>query len=313
MRNFNILMVLTVLLFVSGCVKPVQDNQTVYPNTAAQPVYPSTTTTATTQPIVFEEAQPLIYEASGNTISNGTMITGTEIAQPTTYPDNTYSTGVATTTAYPDPYANDTAMTTTSYPNPYESGGSNTIISDYPASTPTATVGQGGGIHLQIAALKDYYTAEDYKNRLSLEPGLSAYVKRGTMNKVIVSGIPSVAEANRLKETRFPGAFIVQGGTSTGYTPPVQPNYGATNTSSYTVDTPYGNSASTGSSSFGVQIGAFGSQGKAQAVANNQSGQYPAVVRKIGQYYKVILTGFSNRSAAKAHATRVGGFVVSSY
>jgi len=37
------------------------------------------------------------------------------------------------------------------------------------------------------------------------------------------------------------------------------------------------------------------------------------VVKKIGQYYKVILTGFSNRSAAKSYASQVGGFVVSAY
>lgn len=304
MKNFNILMAVTALLFVTGCVKPVQDTQPVYSNTG-QPVY----STTTTQPIVYEEAQPIIYEGSGNTVSDGTVITGTEINQPTTYSDP-YTTAGATTT-YPDPYATGGGTTSTTYPDPYASG--STMISDYPVTTTSSTVGEAGGIHLQIAALKDYYTAEDYKNRLSLEPGLSAYVKRGTMNKVIVAGIPSVAEANRLKQTRFPGAFIVQGGTSTGYTPSVQPNYGSTTSSPYTVDTPYGASASTGSSSFGVQVGAFGSQGKAQAVANSQSGQYPAVVRKIGQYYKVILTGFSNRSAAKAHATRVGGFVVSSY
>jgi len=195
---------------------------------------------------------------------------------------------------------------------------SSQAITEYPATT-SAPVGQSGGVQLQIAALKDYYTAEDYKNRLSLAPGLSAYVQRGAMNKVIVTGIPSVAEANRLKESRFPGAFIVSGGTSSSYTPPVQPNYSSTSGGAYNVNNPYGTPSSSpyattsSNSGIGVQIGAFGSRGKAQSVANSQSGQYPATVKKVGRLYKVILTGFSSRSAAKSHAGRVGGFVVSTY
>jgi len=134
------------------------------------------------------------------------------------------------------------------------------------------------------------------------------------MNKVIVSGIPSIAEANRLKESRFPGAFIVQGGSSWGYTPAVQPNYETTNNGGgYSVNNPYGVSSSSGTlssaSGVGVQVGAFGSMSKAQSV-DSQGGQYPAIVKKIGRYYKVILTGFSSRSAAKAYSGRVGGFVV---
>jgi len=285
MKNFNILIASMALLFMTGCVKPVQNTQPIY--------------TDSTQPVAYEEAQPIIYEGSGNTVTDGTIVTGAEIGQPISYPDPYATTGgvTTTTTTYPDPYATTGG---TSYPNPY---GTQPTISEYPATTAS---GQGGGIHLQIAALKDYYTAEDYKNRLSLAPGLSAYVQRGAMNKVIVTGIPSVAEANRLKETRFPGAFIVQGGSSIGT--------GSTGIN-YTQNNPYGtpSSSAMGNSGIGVQIGAFGSQGKAQSVANSQSGQYPAVVRKIGRYYKVILTGFSSRSAAKAHASRVGGFVVSSY
>jgi len=293
MKNFNILLASVAVLFVTGCVKPAQETQTIY-NDSTQPVY-----TDSTQPIVYGDTgttQPVYEEYNPNN-------TGTTIGQPITYPDP-YATGTTgtTTTSYPDPYANQPSSEypATTYPT-----------TTYP--TTTTTTGQGGGIHLQIAALKDYYTAEDYKNRLSLEPGLSAYVVRGTMNKVIVSGIPSVAEANRLKETRFPGAFIVQGGSSVGYTPPVSDPYGSTGTGTYTQNNPYGSSSSMGGSGIGVQVGAFGSQGKAQSVANSQSGQYPAVVKKIGQYWKVILTGFSSRSAAKAHASRVGGFVVDVY
>jgi len=299
MKKFNLLIITSAFaLLATGCVKPAQDTQPVYTDTAqpvyteaAQPVY-----SETTQPVVYESAQPIVYDPSGGSVQgDGTVIsTPTNMGQEvggTTYPDP-YANGGGSSSVYNDPYANQPAM------------------NDYPASAPAV---QGGGIHLQIAALKDYRMAENYKNRLSLAPGLSAYVQQGVMNKVIVTGIPSVAEANRLKESRFPGAFIVQGATSGGYTPPVQPNY-STSGDVYNVNTPYGNAPAVGGSSgIGVQIGAFGSKGKAQSVANNQSARYPATVKKIGKYYKVILTGFSSRSAAKAYANRVGGFVVSSY
>jgi len=310
MKNFNILLTSVALLLVTGCVKPGQDTQTIYNTPTPQSGYPDTT-------------QPIVYEPAGTTVPAGTTYeeynpnnTTTTIGQPITYPEyGGVGTTVPAATSYPDPYATGGEINSgTSYPDPY-AGQPTTTYPSTPAYPSTLSVGQGGGIHLQVAALKDYYTAENYKNRLSLEPGLSAYVVRGTMNKVVISGIPSVAEANRLKERRFPGAFIVKGASSMSsntYTPPADP-YGSSSTGGvYTIDNPYStSSASTGmGSGVGVQIGAFGSQGKAQSIANSQSAQYPAVVKKIGKFWKVILTGFSSRSAAKAHASRVGGFVV---
>jgi hypothetical protein len=279
MKKFNILITTSALaLLATGCVKPAQDTQTIYNDT--------------TQPVVYEEAQPIVYDPNAGVVYEELPVDGTIVTPPGG--------------SYPDPYAN--GGTGPVYNDPYIS---QPVINDYPA-TPSVPAGQAGGIHLQIAALKEYFTAEDFKNRLSLAPGLSAYVQRGAMNKVIITGIPSLAEANRLKESRFPGAFIVQGASSGGYTPSVQPNYDTSSGGVYNVNNPYGSASSTFSSNsgIGVQIGAFGSNGKAQSVASSQSGQYPATVKKIGQYYKVILTGFSSRSAAKAHAGRVGGFVV---
>ncbi len=277
-------------------------SQTVYSNGGTS--YPDpyatasqTTTSATSYPDPY---------------ANGSQST----TSATSYPDP-YATASQTTssaTSYPDPYAtaSQTTSSTTSYPDPYATNSQ--PISNYPVSTPSypaTSSSHGGGIQLQIAALKDYSTAEDYKNRLSLAPGQSAYIKRGLMNKVIIKGISSVAEANRLKERRFPGAFIVQGGSSSGsYTPPIQPNH----TTTYSVNNPYGVSSSShtssGNSGVGVQVGAFASRGKAQSVADSKGGQHPAIVKKIGQYYKVILTGFSSRSSARAYASRVNGFVV---
>ena len=310
------------LLLSSGCVKPVPNTTTPIYETTTTPVAQTTTTPVTqTTGTVYEEA----YTPGGDTSNTNTYTenqeTGTVITTSAAN-QTVYNNGGVT---YPDPYA---TTTTPTYKDPYATNSQS--INNYPATRPsssttsypatsypataTSSQSQSGGIHLQIAALKDYYTAEDYKNRLSLASGQSAYIKRGAMNKVIVTGISSMSEANRLKENRFPGAFIVQGGSTGGYTPPVQPNYDTSSTGTYNVNNPYGVSSSShttsGNSGVGVQVGAFGSRGKAQSVANSQSAQYPARVKKIGKYYKVILTGFSSRSAAKSYASRIGGFVV---
>ena len=312
MKYTNILLTTTAVAFLAtGCVKPTQDNQAVYNGNQQQTTY--------------EEAAPIVYADPATTQSGviynqipteTTSYPQTTYPETTTYPQQTTTTYPAATnqpvytnpyettgtTSYPDPYAN--ASVTTTYPAP----------ATYP-STSTSSAPIAGGIHLQIAALKNYYAAEELKNTLSLAPGQSAYIQRGAMNKVIVTGISSVAEANQLKNTRFPGSFIVQGGNSGGYVP-AEPTYNTGTT--YTVNDPYGvpssNNASYSSvSGIGVQVGAFSSRAKAQEVANSQGGRYPAVVKKIGQYYKVILTGFSNRSSAKSYASQVGGFVVSAY
>ncbi len=352
MNKFNISMVTSAtLLLSSGCVKPApevaQNAQTIYDNPTATT---ATTAATTTQGVVFEEPlyNPSAQDSSGNIYSGTTQDIGTvttpatsgtvyntggvytEAPQttPTYGTTPSYGTASSTTyggndTTYPDPYGNGATTTTAPvYNNPYPTTTTNTqpVLDNYPATTPTATSshhGATGGIELQVAALKDYYAAQEYKNRLSLAPGQSAYIKRGAMNKVIVTGISSLSEANRLKESRFPGAFIVKGGSLGGYTPSVQPNYDDTSSSgSYSVNNPYGVSSSSSSTSYhtgsgiGVQVGAFATRGKAQAVANSQSARYPAIVKKIGIYYKVILTGFSSRSAARAHAGRTNGFVV---
>lgn len=314
-------MTTAVVLLSAGCVKPVQDTQTVYNGATQANTYnnqPVPSNIYNPQaPVIYEDAQPITYTGNGVAAQSGVIY---EDVNPASTVITT--TNVGSTTTYPDPYANGGS----SFPNPYDS---QPAISDYPTypaatnypATPSSPA-VGGGIHLQVAALKDYSTAEDYKNRLSLAPGMSAYVQRGAMNKVIVTGIPSISEANRLKENRFPGAFIVQGASSsTGYTPPSQPTYNpAPSGGVYSINNPYGSASSStgmsGNSGVGIQIGAFGSRAKAQSIANNQGGQYPAVVKKIGQYYKVILTGFSSRSAAKsalASGRVSNGFVVSIY
>jgi len=300
MKYTNILLTTTAVAFLAtGCVKPTQDNQAVYNGNQQQPIY--------------EEAAPIVYEDPATTqsgvIYNQIPTETVSYPQTTTYPQQTTTTYPAATNqpVYTNPYE---TTGTTSYPDPYANG---SVTTTYPA-TSTSSAPIAGGIHLQIAALKNYYAAEELKNTLSLAPGQSAYIQRGAMNKVIVTGISSVAEANQLKNNRFPGSFIVQGGNSGGYVP-AEPIYNTGTT--YTVNDPYGVPSSNASyssvSGIGVQVGAFSSRSKAQEVASSQGGRYPAVVKKIGQYYKVILTGFSNRSAAKSYASQVGGFVVSAY
>ncbi len=286
-----------VAIFATGCVKPTQQAQTQ----ATQPVY------SDPQQPVYTDAAPIVYEDPNAVTNSNSGVVYSQI--PT---DNT----VVTTTGYPQQGAASQPV----YTNPYETGGANAYPDPYanggagqPAATsyPAVSGQGGGGIQLQVAALKDYYAAEQFKSSLSLAPGQSAYVQRGAMNKVIVTGISSVAEANQLKNSRFPGAFIVQGGSMSGG------GYTNTGGGAYTVNDPYGTPASSGGYSsaggIGVQIGAFSSRVKAQEVADMHRGQYTPVVKKIGRYYKVILTGFSSRSAAKTYASRVGGFVTSSF
>ncbi len=297
----TLLATIAIAILATGCVKPTQEAQAQ----STQPVY-----TDPQQP-VYEEAAPIVYEDPNAATTSNSGVVYSQLP-----PDNTVVTtpgypqqGATTQPVYTNPYETGGA---TSYPDPYASGAGQSASTNYPAPSGTPAGQGGGGIHLQVAALKDYYAAEQFKNSLSLAPGQSAYIQRGPMNKVIITGISSVAEANRLKNTRFPGAFIVQGGSMSGggYTP--EPSYGG---GAYTVNDPYGVPSDGGSYSsgggIGVQIGAFSSKAKAQEVADMHHGQHPAVVKKIGRYYKVILTGFSSRSVARAYSGRVGGFVVS--
>jgi len=295
---------------------PSDPNQQVYtnPSITNQPVYEGSSSESTQSVYgtsTTQNSQP-VYDSS---INQNSQPVYDNAAQPTQQ-------------VYTNPYE---SAGTTNYPDPYANGSVSPAVTNYPTqnttyTAPASSSAQGaGGIHLQVAAFKKLYAAEELKNTLTLAPGQSAYIQQGAMNKVIITGISSVAEANQLKNTRFPGAFIVKGGGNSGsYTSAPEPTYNSTGTT-YTVNNPYGvptpanntysneTYSSSANNGIGVQVGAFSSRSKAQDIANSQGGQYPAMVKKIGKYYKVILTGFSNRSAAKSYARRVGGFVVSTH
>ena len=356
MKYSNGLIISTAVLTIltSGCVKKPTTDTVVYGN--SQPVYESPTQPVydNSQP-VYEDAAPLIYDdALNNTSTSGvtysdlstdsTVITTdtynpTPVIVDTTYTQDpvntatdTYSSQPASsgTGAYNNPYGNDTT-----YPDPYASQSSNsnsypdpyaTATTKYPSYSSSSTSSssnsssQGGGIHLQIAALKDYYAAKEFKDSLSLDPKYSAYVKRGSINKVIISGISSVSEVNRLKERRFPGAFIVKGGSSYSSSSNASSSSSSYNyETNYTVNNPYGTttavSHSGNANGIGVQVGAFSSKSKAKSVANSASSKYSPFV-KMGKsngkrIYKAILTGFSSeREARRFIANRGDGFLV---
>jgi len=339
MKYSNGLIISTVALAIltTGCVKKPTNDTVVYDN-SQQPVYDNA------QQPVYEDAAPIIYDDALNTSTSGviyndvptdnTVIT-TDTYNPapvivdTTYVEPATSQPVSSGTTgpysnditYPDPYANQPSSSST-YPDPYATQSSSsssypdpyaTATSRYPSSSSSSASSQGGGIHLQIAALKDYYAAKEFKNSLSLDPKYSVYVKRGSINKVIISGISSVSEANRLKERRFPGAFIVQGGSSYSSSTTSSPSYSYE--TNYTVNNPYGTTSAVSSSGIGVQIGAFSSKSKAQTLANSASSRYKGMVksgRSNGKrIYKAILTGFASEAEARRFiANRGDGFLV---
>lgn len=299
-------------ILTTGCVKkPETGGQVVYDNSQAQGVYDTSTYDTSTQTGTTYDPNTITYDNTAITtsgaiytgeVTDNTQITTTDAyGQPVaSVGDISYGQPVASNNgAFNDPYAS-----SNNFPDPY-AGGYQSSNDNYSSSANNNT-GGSGGIHLQIAALGDFYAAEEFKNSLSLDPKYSAYVKKGTPNKVIVTGISSVSEANRLKESRFPGAFIVSGGSSYSSS-----FYG--NDSGYTINNSYANSGST--NGIGVQIGAFSSHSKAQGAAESASSKYSPFVKTVNSngktLYKAILTGFASESAARSFiANRGSGFIV---
>ncbi len=325
-NNHLLMSTVALALMATGCVKK-QDNVTAsgtYDTSGATTIYDTTNTTGTAGSN-YETAGTLIYD-TGSGVVDG--VNSSEVVPDntviTTGSDVNYGTGEIIDN-YSDSQSSG-AFSTNSSTNGsgnssnYSYGGysgtdySSTISGS--TSSQSSPSSQSGGIHLQVAALKDYYAAEEFKNSLSLDSKYSVYIQRGALNKVIISGISSVNEANMLKERRFPGAFIVRnsGASSSSSSYDSSSNYDNNNNdnNSYTDNNVYGSSYSSSTSnssssavsgSVGVQIGAFSNRGKAQSVANANSGRYKAVVQRGTSrgktVYRVILTGFSSRSDAK--------------
>jgi len=296
MKYSNGLVISTVALAIltTGCVKkPSNEKQVVYDNSQPQTVY--------------ETAAPIVYDNTAVT-PNGSIYTGevtdnTVITTTDAYGQPVESSG---NTAYGEPAASNTGAynnpnNETTYSDPY--GGTTQAADTNYNTTANNSSAIGGGIHLQVAALQDYFAAEEFKNSLSLDPGLSAYVKRGNPNKVIVSGISSQSEVQRLKDSRFPGAFVVSGSAT------------SSSNNSYTINNSYGSTSTASANGLGVQIGAFSSHSKAQGAAESASSKYAAFVKTVQSngktLYKAILTGFASESEARSFiAQRGSGFLV---
>jgi len=304
-------------ILTTGCVKkPTNDGQVTYDNSQTQGVYDNGTYDNTTAQAgtTYETAGTITYGDNTAVTPTGSIYTGEATDSTVITTTDAYGQPVASAgdTSYGQPAAsnngafNDPYASSNNFPDPY-AGGTQSSNDNY-SSASSSNTGGNGGIHLQIAALGDYYAAEEFKNSLSLDPKYSAYVKRGNPNKVIVTGISSVSEANRLKDSRFPGAFIVSGGSSYSSS-----SYG--NDSGYTTNNSYGSSSTAAANGLGVQIGAFSSHSKAQGAAESASSKYSPFVKTVNRngkkLYKAILTGFASESEARSFiANRGSGFVV---
>jgi len=192
--------------------------------------------------------------------------------------------------------------------NPYSSSVNNyhTNNSYSTGSSPRNNSYSGGGsagsVQLQVAALSSYYSAKEFKNGLSLDPKYSAYIKKGRINKVIIKGFSSRAEAKALAARQFPGAFIVSGSSASSYSS--TPSYSGSS-SSYSTHNSYSSSSSAHTASgIGIQVGAFSSKTKARSIAQSKAGgKYTAIVKTAQSrgktIYKAIILGFSSRADAK--------------
>ncbi|MCK4441140.1 MAG: SPOR domain-containing protein, partial [Sulfurovaceae bacterium] len=134
-----------------------------------------------------------------------------------------------------------------------------------------------------------------FKKGLSLDSKYSAYIKKGAMNKVIVKGFSSRADAKALAARQFPGAFIVHGSSSSS-------SYSST--PSYSGSSSSHTTSANSASGIGVQVGAFLSKDKARSVAQSKAGgKYTAIVKTATSrgrtIYKAIILGFSSRADAK--------------
>jgi len=321
-----VLSTVVLTLLNTGCVKPTEEvSSTKSPDATVYDEQPSSVSYDDAQPIIYADPTTSsvdnVYSGADSTIITPTVTdsyqpisSGTPTATDHYQPSGGggYSAPASSGGAYDDPYSSSSTAGRGGYnpvDDPYASSGggaSNTYSTNIPYGSTPSTPSYGGsgshkGIQLQVAALKEYSSAEEFRKGLSLDPKYSSYVKRGAMNKVIISGIPTRAEAKSLAARQFPGAFIVGGfetsSSHSSYTPP---------TSSYTPSpssyTP--SHAGNTNSGIGVQVGAFSSKSKARAVAQEKAGgQYTAIVKTVKvrgrTMYKAILLGFSSRADAK--------------
>lgn len=325
-----------IALFNYGCVKPTDsrgvnqkeqssDGGQVYNEQPTQVSYDEATTTIsqTQQDNIYPESSTTessyqtqttsqsgdvygadsIYSQSGSSTSQygsgGDIYSGGSGS-------NTY--GGSSSSGYgssDDPYAQSSGGAGDTYgavDDPYSATPSSRYSTNTPySSSGSSSYGSGSsssGVQLQVAAFKEYPAAEEFKRNLSIPPQYSSYIQRGSVNKVIITGIPSRAKAKELANRQFPGAFIVSGSQPSVSSYPSSSSYSGSQ-SSYS-----GNPSANLNSGIGVQVGAFSSKEKARAMAQEKAkGKYTAVVKTATAggrtIYKAIILGFKDRASAK--------------
>ena len=276
----------------SGSSDSTYSSSTVTPPIGATDTITTTASVTPTRPNPSDHYQPPQggggYSASS---SSGAYSDPYSSGSARDYGSGSYGGGYS---AVDDPYAPSSSSSHSTYSTniPY-SGSSSSSTPSYSSSSS----GTHSGIGLQVAALRSYASAEEFRRNLSLSPKYHSYIKRGDINKVIITGFSSRSEAKALANRQFPGAFIVSASSSSSSTP----SYSSSN-SSYTPS--HSSSSNNINSGIGVQVGAFSSKSKARAIAQERAGgEYTAVVKTAKvrgrTIYKAIILGFSSRAEAK--------------
>lgn len=172
----------------------------------------------------------------------------------------------------------------TSYNNPY------------PDNTLDKEVKTNNNIHLQIQAVEDYKVARKIKDSLELKSGQFGYIKKGRLNKVVIGGIKSEKDANYLRDTQYPGSFIVYPENNE-----LENNYPAKyDDNDATSNDDEDNNYYTG---IAIQLGAFRDKATAHKVSADYTGEYQVKIMTAivngATLYKVLIIGFETREEAE--------------
>lgn len=177
----------------------------------------------------------------------------------------------------------------------------------YPNNTLEEEVSTNTNLHLQIEAVEDYKLAKKIRESLELKLGQFSYIKRGRLNKIVIGGINSEEEANFLRDTQYPGSFIVYPENNK-----LENNYSTNDDDNAAYETKQEDNYYTG---IAIQIGAFRDKSTAERVSNNYRGSYKtkiikAVINSI-TLYKVLIIGFPTREEAEKE--KINSNLIDSY
>ncbi len=293
-------------IYSSSTVTPSIEGGVTDTITNTPSITTTTATTTTTTPNPSDHYQPPQGGYSSSSSSSGNGAYNDPYSSGGGYSSGSYNSGgdygSGSYSAIDDPYSNPSSSSSSSSNRystniPYSSN--NTPSYNSSSSSRTSN---NSGIGLQVAALRSYASAEEFRRNLSISPKYHSYIKRGAINKVIITGFSSRSEAKALANRQFPGAFIVSASSNSS----TSSNYSSYSSSSSYTPSYSSHSSSSGNihSGIGVQVGAFSSKARARAIAQEKAGgEYTAVIKTAKvrgrTIYKAILLGFSSRADAK--------------